>query len=169
MNEAILNDLTTHVLQAIGPLPASRFRKQQMQEELLAHLLALYDEELASLQEEQAAASRAKQRFGRANDLCSELQAAVPMLERLVFLVYGKGNLMWRWIWIIGCVAVLVGLGFVLPGIAYLRNGEPNVHLSPSQAFWLHVSLPVLGLVLTLSGLGAIAYSVVRALRARSC
>ena len=108
MNQAILDDLTAYVLQAVGPLSGSRSRKQQMQEELLAHLLSLYDEELVSLQDEQAAAVRAKQRFGRVDHLCSELQAAVPLLERLVFVVYGKGNLMKRWLWIIGCVAVYV-------------------------------------------------------------
>jgi hypothetical protein len=168
MNEAILNDLTTHVLQALGPLPARRSRKQQMEEELLAHLFGLYDEEVASLKNEQAAASRAKKRFGRPDDLCGELQAAVPLLERLVFLVYRKGNIVWRWLWIIGCVAVLVGLGFVFPAIAQLSNRD---HLMRSEAFSLGmcVALLVLGLVLALGGLGTVVYSVVRAFRARSC
>jgi len=85
MNDAILNDLTAHVIQAIEAFPASRARRQQMQEELLAHLFGIYDEELDRLQDERAAADRAKQRFGRPDDLAGELQVAVPLLERLVF------------------------------------------------------------------------------------
>jgi hypothetical protein len=169
MKEAILDDLTAYVLQAVGPLFGSRSRKQQMQEELLAHLLSLYDEELASLQDEQKAAVRAKQRFGRVDDLCNALQAAVPLPERLGFLISRKGILMKRWLWIIGCVAVYVGMGLILPAIQLWRSGGPNGHLSVTEAFWMYPSLPLLGLVLTLGGLGAIAYGVVRAFRARRC
>ena len=140
-----------------------------MQQELLAHLLSLYDEELAFLQDEQKAAVRAKQRFGRVDDLCNDLQAAVPLPERLVFLISRKGNLMKRWLWIIGCVAVYVGMGFILPAIQLWRSAGPNAHLSVTEAFWTSFGLPLLGLVLTLGGLGTIAYSVVRAFRARSC
>ena len=168
MNDGLLNDLSAHVVQVIGPLPASRSRKQQMREELLAHLLALYDEEFASHRDEQAAASQAKKRFGRPDDLSSEFQAAVPLLERLVFLVLAKGNTMWRWLRIVGCVAILVGLGFVFPAIAHLSNAD---HIARSEVYPLRmtVALLVLGLVLTLSGLGGIAYSAVQVFRARSC
>ena len=38
MKEAILDDLTAYVLQAVGPLFGSRSRKQQMQEELESFL-----------------------------------------------------------------------------------------------------------------------------------
>jgi hypothetical protein len=140
-----------------------------MQEELLAHLLALYEEELVSVKVEQAAAHRAKERFGRADDLSSELQAAIPLLERLVFLIFRKGKLMKRWLWIIGCMAVFVGLGFILPAIQLWRSGGPNAHLSHTQAFWPYLGLPVLGLVLCLGGLATVAYSIIRAFRARSC
>jgi hypothetical protein len=164
MNQAILDDLTAYVRQAVGPLFGSRLRKRQMQEELLAHLLSLYDEELALLQDKQKAAARAKQRFGRVDDLCNDLQAAVPLVERLFFFISRKGNLMKRWLWIIGCVAVYVGVGLILPAIQLWRSGG-----SLADRGFLVLALPVLGLVLTLGGLGTIAYSVVRAFRARSC
>jgi hypothetical protein len=168
MNEVLLNDLAAHVAQAIDPLPAGRSRKQQMQEELLAHLLAIFDEELASHKDEETAVGQAKKRFGLPDDLCGELQAAVPLPERLVFLLCGKGKTMWRWLWAVGCVAVMVGMGFVLPAIAHLSNAD---HIVKSEAYPLAmcVALLVLGLTLTLSGLGAVAYTVVKALRARSC
>jgi hypothetical protein len=169
MNDDILNDLTAHVIQTIGALPASRARRRQMQEELLAHLVGIYDEEVERLQDERAVADRAKQRFGRPDDLSGELQGAVPLLERLVFLFCGKGHIMWRWLWIVGCVAILVGLSFVLPGIAHYRNGVPDLHLGVNEAFWIYFGLPLFGGIITLAGLGMVVSSVVRAFRTRSC
>jgi hypothetical protein len=165
MNDGILNDLTAHIIQVIGALPASRARRQQMQEELLAHLFGIYDEELERLQDERAAADQAMQRFGRADDLSGELQVAVPLLERLVFLLCGKGDIMWRWLWIVGCVAILVGLGFV---VAHVTNRVPDPHLR-DEAFWVQFGLPVFGGIIILAGLGMVFYSVVRAFRTRSC
>ena len=165
MNDAILNDLTAHITQAIGTLPASCARRQQMQEELLAHLLDLYDEELERLQNERAAADRAKQRFGRPDDLRSELATAVPWLERLILLLCGKGSIMWRWLWIVGVLAVLIGMGFVLPAVAQLRSPAP---IMPNDRFGIGVLLPF-GIVVTLLGLGLFGYSLLRVFRARHC
>jgi hypothetical protein len=164
MNDDVLNDLTAHVAQAVEALPASRTRRQHMQEELLAHLLDLYDEELAQIRDERAAADRAKQRFGRPDDLRSDLATAVPMVERLILLTCGKGNVMWRWLWIMGVLAVMVGMGFVLPAAAKLRNPDP---IMPGDRFGVGVLLPF-GVVVTLLGLGFFGYSLLRVFRARS-
>src|SRR5579871_6465719 len=106
MNNVVLNELTAHVAQAIGSLPASVGRRQKMQEELLAHLLDIFDEELERLDDERAALDHAKQRFGRPDDLRSELVTAVPSVERLILLVCGKGSAMWRWLWIVGILGM---------------------------------------------------------------
>ena len=165
MSEPVLNDLTAYVTQAIRSLPASRARRQRMQEELVAHILDIYDEELARLQDEQAAAERAKQRFGRADDLRSELATAVPWVERLILLICGKGSIMWRWLWIVGVLAVFVGMGFVLPAVAQLRSPAP---IMPDNRFGIGVLLPF-GVVVTLLGLGLFGYSLLRGFRARRC
>ena len=165
MNDAILNDLTAHVSRALRSLPACRSRRRQMQEELLAHLLDLYDEELERLRDERAAAERARQRFGQPDDLGSELAAAVPWPERLILLLCGKGGIMWRWLWIVGVVAVLVGLGFVFPAVAQLRRPEP---LTPDDRFGIGVLLPF-GVVVTLLGVELFGYSLFRVFRARRC
>jgi hypothetical protein len=165
MNDAVLKDLTAHVTKAIGSLPASRARRQQMQEELLAHLLDIYNEELERLQDEQAAADRAKQRFGRPDDLRRELATAVPWVERLILLICGKGSIMWRWLWIVGVLAVFVGLGFVFPAVAQLRSPTP---IMPNERFGIGVLLPF-GVVVTLLGLGLFGYSLLRVFRARRC
>jgi hypothetical protein len=165
MNDAVLNDLTVHITQAIGSLPASLRRRQQMQEELLAHLLDIYDEELQWLPDERAAAERAKQRFGRPDELRSELATAVPWLEWLILLICGKGSIMWRWLWIVGVLAVFFGMGFVLPAVAKLRNPAP---IMLDDRFGIGVLLPF-GVVVTLLGLGLFGYSLLRVFRARRC
>ena len=165
MNDAVLDDLTAHVTQAIGALPASRARRQRMQEELLAHLLDLYDEELERLQDEQAALDRAKQRFGRAGDLRSELVTAVPWVERLILLLWGKVSIMWRWLWVVGVLGVFVGMGFVFPAVAKLRSPAP---IMPIDRFGIGVLLPF-GVVVTLLGLSIFGYSLVRVFRGRRC
>lgn len=165
MNDAIRNDLTAYIIQTIGSLPASGARRRHMQEELLAHLLDIYDEELERLQDERAAAERAKQRFGRPDELRSELATAVPWAERLILLIYGKGSIMWRWLWIVGILTVFVGLGFVFPAAAKLRNPAP---ILPNDRFGIGVLLPF-GVVVTLLGVGLFGYSLLRVFRARRC
>ncbi len=164
MNDATWNDLTAHITRATESLPASFARRQQMHEELLAHLCAIYDEELERLQDEQTAVDVAKQRFGAPDHLRSELAAAVPWLERLVLLMSGKGNIMWRWLWIVGLLAIFVGVGFVLPAVHQLRDPAP---ITPSNRFGLSVLYPF-GIVLTLLGLGLFGYSMVRGFRTRN-
>lgn len=165
MNEAVLQDLSAHVAQGIHSLPASGARKQQMQEELLAHLLDIYDEEFERLQDERAALDGAKQRFGRPDELRIELVTAVPTMERLILLMCGKGSIMWRWLWIVGVLAVLIGMGFVLPGVARLRSPDP---IMPDDRFGIGVLLPF-GVVATLLGIALFGYSLVRIFRPRSC
>lgn len=150
MTDAIWNDLTAHISRAIDLLPASLARRQQMHEELLGHLCAIYDEELERLNDQQAAADRAKQRFGAPDHLRSELAAAVPRLEQLAALIYGKGKIMWRWLWIMGLLAVFFGMGFVLPAVQQLRSPAP---IMPGNRFGLAVLFPF-GVVVTLLGLG---------------
>ena len=165
MNDAIWKDLTAHISQAIESLPASLARRQQIHEELLAHLCALFDEELERLRDERSAADRAKQRFGAPDHLRSELTSAVPWFERLTLHLYGKGNIMWRWLWIVGLLAIFFGIGFVLPAVHQLRDPAP---ITPGNRFGLAVLFPF-GVVLTLLGLGLFGYSMVRVFHTRNC
>jgi hypothetical protein len=52
-------------------------RKLTMREELLAHITAVFDEEAASLNDEQAALQRTAQRLGNPAELTGQLQASV--------------------------------------------------------------------------------------------
>jgi hypothetical protein len=84
MNESTLTRLKILVERAVRPVRASMCRKGKMREELLAHVTAVFEEEVARLGDEQAALARTAQRFGDPAELTGQLQEAVPALERVV-------------------------------------------------------------------------------------
>jgi ATP-dependent Clp protease ATP-binding subunit ClpC len=71
------------VERAVRPVRASVVRKRQMREELLAHLTAIYEDELSRTNDPTAALSAAAMRFGGSAELASELESALPYYERL--------------------------------------------------------------------------------------
>ena len=86
MNDQVLKELKTIVERAVRPVRASMARKRQMREELLAHLVSIFEEE-ASHGDEQAALERAKERFGDPRGLSRQLQESVPAWSRFRFLL----------------------------------------------------------------------------------
>jgi hypothetical protein len=83
MNDNILTQLKTIVERAVRPVAASRKRKRQMREELLAHLTAVFQDEQARLGDDAAALAATRRRFGPADTLVSELQRTVPRWDRI--------------------------------------------------------------------------------------
>jgi len=83
MNESTLTQLKILVERAVRPVRASMFRKRKMQEELLAHVNAVFEEEAARLGDEQAAFERTAQRFGNPAELTGQLQMSVPRSDFL--------------------------------------------------------------------------------------
>ncbi|HWB13250.1 MAG TPA: hypothetical protein VG826_28750 [Pirellulales bacterium] len=71
--------------QIVTPVRASGMRKDRMREELAAHLVASWEEELERDGNEPAAAERAIRRLGDGVMLSSGLQESVPFLERWLF------------------------------------------------------------------------------------
>lgn len=141
-------------------------RRTAVKAELLAHLLAIYDEELARAGDPWEAVSETKRRFGDPDTLMRELRSAGSFQEWWAFFFEAWEGVMGRWLWLVGATGVLVGMGFVMPAVAYLRrlallsSGNPgNVQLS--------VSLLTLGLALALGGAAALLYGAVRLLRSR--
>ena len=82
MNESKLMQLKVIVERAVRPVQASAARKRKMREELLAHVVGVFEEE-ARLGEEQAALARTRERFGQAAELTGQLQASVPTSDFL--------------------------------------------------------------------------------------
>jgi ATP-dependent Clp protease ATP-binding subunit ClpC len=83
MNESTLTQLKLIVERAVRPVRASMSRKRKMREELLAHVSAVFEEEVAKLGEERVALERTEQRFGNPAELTSQLQEAIPASDRI--------------------------------------------------------------------------------------
>jgi hypothetical protein len=88
-----------------------------MEEELLAHLIDVYEEEAGGGTGVGAAPEAAGRRLGDVAELSRQLQASVPLIERVVFTwLGGKDNPMsrfWRILGGIWGVAALVTWAFV--------------------------------------------------------
>jgi hypothetical protein len=95
MNESTLTQLKILVERVVRPVRASTFRKRKMREELLAHVVGVFEEE-ARLGNEQVALARTRERFGQAAELTGQLQASVPPgdgINRFAEdFVYGSGE-----------------------------------------------------------------------------
>lgn len=83
MNDSVMTELKVIVERAARPVRASKLRKRRMREELLGHLVGIYEEELGRLGDHQAALEQAGQRFGDPKELTEELQEAVPKWDRV--------------------------------------------------------------------------------------
>jgi hypothetical protein len=70
------------VERVVRPLLANMQRKRKIRDELLAHLSAIYDEELTRCHDAEAAVAAAGKRFGDPAELTAELQPTVPRFER---------------------------------------------------------------------------------------
>ena len=71
------------VERAVRPVRTGMGHKRKMREELLAHLSAIYQEELERLNDPIAALEASTRRFGDPAELSRELQTAVPIGEKI--------------------------------------------------------------------------------------
>jgi hypothetical protein len=82
MNEAAERELKVVVERTVRPVRATLARKRKMREELLAHLMSIFEEERQKAGDEQAALLTAKRRFGDPRELVGQLQQTVPWWDR---------------------------------------------------------------------------------------
>jgi cation transporter-like permease len=78
-----MNEFMVLVERAVRPVQAGPTKKLRMREELLAHLMAIHEEELARLGEDSAARTEAIRRFGDSAALTVELQQSVKWSDRI--------------------------------------------------------------------------------------
>jgi hypothetical protein len=83
MNEASLTRLKIIVERAVRAVRASTRRKRAMREELLAHVLGVFEEESARLGDDRAALEWTALRFGDPTEVTSQLQATIPFGDRI--------------------------------------------------------------------------------------
>ena len=119
MNESTLIQLKILVERAVRPVRASTSRRRKMREELLAHVVGVFEEE-ARLGDEPAALARTQERFGQATELTGQLQASVPRSEDLFG---GSGPSALRLAASVAAVSTVL-LGFVPFGLMILIDGQ---------------------------------------------
>jgi len=135
MNDQILSHLQQQVDQIITPLRATRRRKSLMREELLAHLLDIYETETTH-SDPPAALTQTLRRFGDSTSLSKDLQSSVPIFERILQSLYNKEptmNRLWLTLLLTGIAGLAFGLSLILPALAKLKlEGRlPGGHIIP--------------------------------------
>jgi len=150
MSDSIEQELSRIVDSATRTVRASRSRKEQMREELLAHVKEVFAEEFTHTGDERAAFAATARRFGVAGEVKSELQLSIPFIERL-FLISEKELLMSRNFWLSTVAAIAVGPAIILPAMAAYRD-ENIFQLFPF----------LLGSAILLAGLAMAGYGLFR-------
>jgi hypothetical protein len=83
MSDETLTELMAMVERAVRPVRATVSRKRLMREELLAHVTAIFEEEIEKSSNERIALERTRQRFGDPQELSRELESSIPVFNRL--------------------------------------------------------------------------------------
>jgi hypothetical protein len=152
MNESTLTGLKIIVERAVRPVRASTSRKRKMREELLAHVVGVFEEE-AKLGDDRAAMERTALRFGNPAEVTSQLQELVPARDAVRRYWEGKpGEPTWRtairFAWVSGTFA-LVFTVFLLAVAAFTAG---SVSAWPREALIMSLCA-VLTIPAWLSGL----------------
>lgn len=84
MNESIEHELRVCVERCVRPIRASNRCKDRMRSELFAHLHGVFEDERLSVETDEAALEKTRQRFGDPANICAELQGTVPWIVRLM-------------------------------------------------------------------------------------
>jgi hypothetical protein len=93
MSEDVLIKLMVLVERAVRPVRTNFSRKRQMREELLAHVTAIFEEEVEKSGDAGTALVRTRQRFGDPREISSELQRSVPVSNRIDGFLQGAARL----------------------------------------------------------------------------
>ena len=87
MTEGTVTQLKIVVERAVQPVRATFYSKRKMREELLAHLVSIFEEEMQKAGDEQAALDQTRRRFGDPRQLTGELQQAVSQGDRFLYFI----------------------------------------------------------------------------------
>jgi hypothetical protein len=94
------------VERAVRPVRASNSHKRRFREELLAHVVGVFEEERARLGDDQTALERTALRFGNPAEVTGQLQQSVPAGDRIVRVWEGQPGEATLWVLLrLACVA----------------------------------------------------------------
>jgi hypothetical protein len=154
MSDQAFDALDEYLNQLLESLPMRERKRRELHEELLGHLLGIFDEEFAQCGDETTALRQTLMRFGAANPLRSELDGCVLYRERLLsWFSQRKEKIMWRLFLVLGVLAVLIGMGFVMPAVQQMLYVE---------VMMLSVGLLGLGLLICAAGVWSFVHGVQR-------
>jgi hypothetical protein len=128
MNESTMTQLKIIVERAVRPVRASTSRKRKMREELLAHVVGVFEEESAKLGDERDAVERTALRFGNPAEVTSQLQESVPARDAVRRYWEGRpGEPAWRtairFAWVSGTFALVVAVFVLAPSAVVFASG----------------------------------------------
>lgn len=155
--------LERYVDRAVGSLRATARRRSIVREELLAHLFEAFAQELQGAREPAAALDATIRRFGDCDVLARELEASVPALERIMFLLFHRERLMWRLLVLVGVLGTLFGMAVILPALAKLKH----LGALTGQADYLMRAAVgiIIGVVIVTAGVHLLVWGIARRLR----
>ena len=96
MSEHTEIELRKLVERVVRPVVAIRISKRKMREELLAHVQAVFDDELTATGDDRVALQRALQRFGEPSETTSALQTSIGRRERISARLERYMQVMWE-------------------------------------------------------------------------
>jgi hypothetical protein len=157
MTENVREELRAAMELAVGKVRARADRKAVMREELMAHLECAWEEQMERGGDETSAAEAAKERFGDCEALRRELDASVPLVERIMAGILDREFRMWRTMVLCGVVAVMFGMSTILPALAKWKqmNTVPGGGL---------IAL-MMGVAVVTSGLHLVGWGIARRVR----
>ena len=163
MNESPHRFLERYVDRAVGSLRATPGRRSVVREELLAHLFEAFARELQTAGDPGAALDATIQRFGNCDVLAKELEASVPALERVVFLLFHRERLMWRLLVLVGVLGTLFGMAVILPALAKLKH--LGALTGQADALTRVAVGMIIGVVIVTAGVHLLVWGITRRLR----
>ncbi len=150
-------ELKKHVEKAVRPVRTWRDRKLKMREELLAHLTGIYDEEFTRLNDHDAAAQAAIERFGSAEEISRNLQASIPWRVQIVWYIFGGDheNTIWQaTLW--ACRLAL--LTMIVAGIPWVVMRVVSGDWQPAEATKLWFLFTLYGFAMLATEIRFLAY-----------
>jgi hypothetical protein len=149
MNESTMTGLKIIVERAVRPVRVSNSHRRKFREELLAHVVGVFEEERARLDNDQAALERTALRFGNPAEVTSQLQDSVPAGDRIVRIWEGQPGEATLWV-LLRLAYAAVACGLVAACVVLLAAGR--VAAWPREAVY-HAAYAFLGLPLFLFSL----------------
>lgn len=138
-----MTDFMVLVERAVRPVPAGPMRKQRMRDELLAHLVGVYEDELPRLGEV-AAREEAVRRFGDPAQLTQDLTASLSLRDRLVGRIdrwfgWQPGEPPHRWATRLTALAALLVVMLTAIGMVAAEVRRPADPSVPTVATFLRI------------------------------